>query len=221
MQLVGEQKILKKAGHLSYLNGIGRGCYQGSQMDRFVLSRKSNYVPELIFNQSPDQDLSKKHRFFELDHEMKWRLSDNDSSAQDICFICEKQQYCMIFYQRDKSMLLSEKNINKELIEIHDPDFVALLRSEYNLKYSQMLTSLQKMTTPLIFGTPVRSSLKVTGADKITDLTFDRKLRMVRADLFALMSCCTNSEFINDALDTIAIKKSLYSFFRGEMNAKV
>ena len=43
----------------------------------------------------------------------------------------------------------------------------------------------------------------------------------MRADLFTLMSFCTNSEFINDALDTVAIKKSLYNFFRGEMNSRV
>lgn len=101
-----------------------------------------------------------------------------------------------------------------------DAAFITKLRQEYNLKYSQQLTSLNKMTTPLIFGTPVRSSLKFCGSEQITDLTFDRKLRMVRADLFALMSCATNSDFVKDAADTIAIKKSLFNFFKGEMNAR-
>lgn len=73
---------------------------------------------------------------------------------------------------------------------------MAKLRSEYNLKYSQMVTSLKKMTTPLIFGTPVRASLKISGSEKITDLAFDRKLRMIRADLFTLMSCSSNSDFV-------------------------
>ena len=84
-----------------------------------------------------------------------------------------------------------------------------------------MLTSLKTMTTPLIFGTPVRSSQQYVKTSNITDLTFERKLRMVRVDLFALMSCCQNSEFIKDANETMTIKKSLYNFFRGEQNSRV
>ena len=97
----------------------------------------------------------------------------------------------MIFYERDKSTFLTDKTINQNLIEVDDLVFIAKLRSEYKLKYCQNLTSLKKMTTPLIFGTPIRNSLKVSGSDNITDLTFDRKLRMIRADLFSILSCCT------------------------------
>ena len=77
------------------------------------------------------------------------------------------------------------------------------------------------MVTPLIFGTVVKPSDKMQiDLKQDNNLSFDRKLRMVRADLFALLSCCTNKELINDAKDTIAIKKALYNFFRGEMNAR-
>ena len=76
-------------------------------MDKFILTRKSNYVAELIFNQSPDQDLDKRIRFFEIDHEMKWKLSDNKCPQTDSCYICEKQRYCIIYYQRDKSIFLN------------------------------------------------------------------------------------------------------------------
>lgn len=61
-----------------------------------------------------------------------------------------------------------------------------------------MLTSQKKMSTPLIFGTPVRNSHLITGAENITDLTFDRKLRMIRADLFSLLSCSTHSDIVDD-----------------------
>ena len=111
-------------------------------MDKFILSRKSNYVAELIFNQNPVQDFDKKLRFFEIDHEMKWKLADNNSPKTDSCYICEKQRYCMIFYQRDKSNYLNRKGINKGLTEVTDASFIEKLRGEYMLKYSQMPTSL-------------------------------------------------------------------------------
>ena len=66
----------------------------------------------------------------------------------------------MIFYQRDKTKYLNAKNINKGLIELDNPEFIKMLRSEYRLKYSQVPTSLKQITTPLIFGSPVRNSLK-------------------------------------------------------------
>lgn len=50
MQLLKEQKMLMKAGHLNQMNGISRNLHLGSEMDKFILSRKSNFVSELIFN---------------------------------------------------------------------------------------------------------------------------------------------------------------------------
>lgn len=128
-------------------------------------------MPELIFNQFTDQDLYKKHRYFEIDHEMNWRLNDNNCPRHDACYICEKQQYCMIFYQRDKSTYCNQKGINKGLIQIDNPEFLEMLRAEYRLKYSQIPTSLEKMTTPLIFGTPVRDSLQPSGTSGVESIT--------------------------------------------------
>lgn len=79
MQIVGEQKWQVKAGCFSDSIGTGFTMKQGADMDRFILTRKSNYAAELIFNQNPVQDFNKKIRFFEIDHEMKWKLSDNAS----------------------------------------------------------------------------------------------------------------------------------------------
>ena len=41
---------------------------------------------------------------------------------------------------------------------------------------------------------------------------------MMRADLFALYSLCSNKEFVKVASDTIAIKKSIIKFLHDEMN---
>ena len=62
-----------------------------TKMDTFMLLRKSNFVPELIFNQHPEHDLDRKHRYFELDHQLKWRLTQNHNSNQDTCYICEQE----------------------------------------------------------------------------------------------------------------------------------
>lgn len=67
---------------------------------------------------------------------MKWQLNDNNCSGKDVCYVCEKQKYCLIFYQRDKSLMINEKGINKELVEIKDPVFLAKMKSEYLLSYS-------------------------------------------------------------------------------------
>ena len=41
---------------------------------------------------------------------------------------------------------------------------------------------------------------------------------MMRADIFALLSLCSNSDFVKKAQDTIAIKKSIIKFLQDEMN---
>ena len=42
--------MLNNAGYRTQINGIGRSSHQGSNMDKFIITRKSNFVPELIFN---------------------------------------------------------------------------------------------------------------------------------------------------------------------------
>ena len=61
---------------------------------------------------------------------------------------------------------------------------------------------MKEMWTPLICGTVVRNKNqqeKFNEKEAITNLTFDRKLRMMRADIFALLSISTNSDFIGNA----------------------
>jgi len=57
------------------------------------------------------------------------------------------------------------------------------------------------MTTPLIFGTVVDEEwegLKIKDQKNITNMTFNRKLRMMRADVFTLLSLSTDANFFND-----------------------
>jgi len=79
------------------------------------------------------------------------------------------------------------------------------------------------MTTPLICGTLVRDQSeyeKVGGQNRINNLTFNRKLRMMRADVFALLSISTNSDFIADPADSQVIKTAVLKFLEGEFNEK-
>lgn len=81
------------------------------------------------------------------------------------------------------------------------------------------------MTTPLICGTMVRNSgaskIRLPTDEMINNMSFDRKLRMIRADLFALLSISTNSDFISKGDLSLIIKKSIEKFTEGELNQRV
>ena len=75
------------------------------------------------------------------------------------------------------------------------------------------------MTTPLICGSIIRDKTiegNCHGLPKISNLTFDRKLRMIRADIFALFSCTMNGHFIKRASVAQLIKKTLNKFLESE-----
>ena len=61
------------------------------------------------------------------------------------------------------------------------------------------------MTTPLICGTLVNNLNNVDVREsllefkKITNMTFNRKLRMIRADLYALLSISMCTNFVKSA----------------------
>lgn len=63
-----------------------------NKVDNFCMHRKFNF-PELIFNQDPTLD-----SYFEINQNEKWtHQTDNESTN---CYICHKQCYVMIFYER-------------------------------------------------------------------------------------------------------------------------
>lgn len=81
------------------------------------------------------------------------------------------------------------------------------------------------MTTPLICGSIVKDnkvdSVWSERSQKITNLSFNRKLRMMRADVFSLYCCSMNSDFIKKPSVTHALKKSILKFLEGEFNFRV
>jgi len=79
MQIILEKKKLQKAGFLNNSHGVGNCSSKGSCSDQFLLTRQWN-IPEMIFNQNPNQDISVKNRFFEVDHQLKWKCGENRAS---------------------------------------------------------------------------------------------------------------------------------------------
>ena len=117
------------------------------------------------------------------------------------------------------------KGINPELVEIKNPAFIDKLRKEYQVKYSQHCTTLKKMTTPLICGTVVQNvpiqNKTVDANFNLSNLQFDRKLRMIRADIFSLYSASMNHDIIQDSDLSQILKKSLMKFLESEQNFRV
>jgi len=81
------------------------------------------------------------------------------------------------------------------------------------------------MTTPLICGTVIRGHLEGLRSEKalhnIPNMAFNRKLRMMRADVFALLSISTTSDVIGDPKHSQTIKAAALKFLEGEFNERV
>ena len=85
-------------------------------------------------------------------------------------FICRKHKYTLIFYQQEDSEIAISKN--EGLVEITDQEIINKIGEELNLLPSDYLD-----IAPFICGTVV------TGG-------FTRKLRMIRADYFSMLTIC-------------------------------
>ena len=80
------------------------------------------------------------------------------------------------------------------------------------------------MTTPLIAGTIVRATYDQVCPQKmarINNLTFTRKLRMIRADVYTLLSKSESSDFFKAPSKQKTIKNSVMKFLEGEFNPRV
>ena len=62
-----------------------------------------------MFNQNPKFDNDLKNRFFKVDYENSWRFS-----LRNECFICDKYQYIIVFYERG---VIAQ---NQGLVEVRD-----------------------------------------------------------------------------------------------------
>lgn len=98
------------------------------------------------------------------------------------------------------------------------------LRSEYRLKYAQDSKTRQQVRTPLICGTFINAhcdGARPPHQSQISNMSFDRKLRMMRADLYALLSISTMTDFFSEPLKTTTIKQGILKFLEGEFNERV
>ena len=212
MDLITKQKQSMASGHFTDCHGIGRNMHKGHGHDHFVIYKGIN-LPELVFNQDPRQDQNVRKRYFEVDHFGKWTVSDNQNKKNN-CFICQKQKYTIVFYERNAQG-------NQNLFEIKDKEFIKKCRAEYKLKHSLEKENLKKIKTPLICGTIVTDrdeSIKVTrtSTNPITNMTFDRKLRMIRADVFALLSLTTHGGIFKTLDQQSYLKRQILKFLASE-----
>ena len=83
--------MLRNAGFLCNTNGTGRSSHFGSQLDRYVITRKNN-IPELIFNQNSYQDYNVKKRYYDVDHDQRWTLNDNTCQNKDVSRLGEEER---------------------------------------------------------------------------------------------------------------------------------
>lgn len=189
--------------------------------DACHLMRRTN-CPELVFNQLWEQDESARDRWFEQGQEHRWRISEG-------CPTCLKHQYTLLFYERSTGSGGAD-HTNKQLHEITDINFLQQIKEEYEKLHSyDPKVPSRKVNTPLIFGTVVRNATSPStklGADldtnhSISNRTFSRKLRMMRADLFALLMISDRKDFFDDPEETKIIQNNVVHFLRGEYNERV
>ena len=104
-------------------------------------------------------------------------------SKANECHVCHKYRYTMIFYDQ----LLA----NEGLIEIKNQAIVDNIKDELNLTFHE-----SDEIAPVVCGTVINGG-------------FNRKLRMLRADLFTMLSVCQSAEIISHKKQTNAIKKGI------------
>lgn len=119
--LVGEE--IKQNDKMKQINQArnfeGNGREECSSIDFFVLTRVLNH-PELLFNQQTKYDRDIANRFFRKDSMLEWQISNGNE-----CYICNRYQYTMIFYERG---ILAQ---NTELTEIKDERILNELKYEF------------------------------------------------------------------------------------------
>lgn len=118
--------------------------------------------PELIFNNCGYKDL-----YWEVDAGEKWQLSYKIGPTHD-CYVCQKHKYGVVF--------IDKRGNNEDLEEIKDPAIIEKVKQDLNLEDGA------DDYTPIICGSVVGGGGYNGG--------FKRKLKMLRADLFAMLSVC-------------------------------
>jgi len=107
------------------------------------------------------------------------------------CLVCKRHKYTLIFYQQFETDVAKSKN--EGLTEIKDKKVIDEIKEELNLLHGE-----EEDNAPFICGTVVNGG-------------FTRKLRMLRADLYSLLSVCESSFIVSDKKQIKAIKRGVIS----------
>ena len=148
-------------------------------IDTFVVSRQINQ-PELIFNQNSNMDAH-----FDMEAGEAWRMQVG-SNPMTCCHICNKHKFTMIFYEQDEHEMS-----NTEMKEITDPEMIEKVKEELNVSFKA-----RNAVAPIICGTVVNGGFK-------------RKLRMLRCDLFMMLSVCQSQGFVNTLKQSKAVRRGI------------
>lgn len=175
---------------LSTYEGLGRTMTNFN--DTFVLSRILKH-PELIFKDLPSKTSCNNSDYFEKDFASHWRLSE-----QNQCFLCDRYKYVAVFYERGVFAG------NKGLVEVRDESIVKHLKNEF------LKDSGSKTSTPIIFGT-----LSNCGT---TEWAFQRKQKMLRTSIFALLSVMNCNEFLDKSVKADVLQEALINYLQYDLD---
>lgn len=148
---------------------------------------ESNQVDTFVLNRKvnhPELIFNQNKRedlFFEQDASETWKLLENGN-----CYQCQKHRYTMIFYEQEKDAP------NDDLIEIKDKKVIQEVRKTLNLTFKDT-----DDIAPFIVG----SVIVYDG--------FQKKLKMMRADLFSLLSISQSKYETPDKKIGSVIKKGV------------
>lgn len=136
--------------------GISRN--QDTTMDYFVLNRKPKN-PEYIFSLNKYED-----KYFDPRNFSKWVLSEKDE-----CYICDRHQQVVIFFDRDNA-----KNNCEEFRKIKNAKFKEYLVERLNISDKD-----QNLKMPIIAGS-------------VCNNKWERKAKMIHSSLFGAL--CVSQE---------------------------
>ena len=105
----------------------------------------------------------------------------------------------LIFYKNEKLFPQYHdpaESYNSDLIEIQDKELAKQIKDDLNLNFDEL-----EDANPIICGTVVNGGLS-------------RKLKMIRADLFSMLSVCNSYHLVTNKKQSNAIKKGAVQFLR-------
>lgn len=144
----------------------------------------SNHHDEMILNRKINHPELLFNQFSEKD-----LYFEEDSSEQwqlsNNCFICEKHRYTLIFYDKN--------SYNSELNLVTDQAKLRTMKECMRFSYAE-----KEDTTPVITGSVINNCVP-----------FSKKLKMMRADLFALACISHSDQFITHINQQNALKRGV------------